>query len=837
MESYRSALKALSSSTSLIKAGRDRSHSKSRTPDYTAPSYASSRPQSDRGVTFHFQHKTISKGKDFTFIKDGLTPASGHQHYIERLSAAEHSNPEITTTLLTQSTRNDRQPSPMLHDGFAHPRRHVDPQRISFGTTGSTKAKRKEFWRDIESTEARRARVQSRLIIELPFELPAIKRAALTRDFCAEVFETRALPYWTVLHAPSRKNDERNFHLHIAYFDRPAGTNSDGEWDFAIYKTKLYKHRIKRSVRPFVNKKHPDVRSIHWIKTMRETFAEIANNYLAEAGLEKRYDPRSYKASGIDKEPTEHLGLIQSYLEKKGVDTYRGTRNAKREIRWRLIQAEDPWVKRFEKAMSHPAIKRPAYAQVKQDLDDIASKGISFTRKAVSRLISAELISRRISIRSNYVDQEIQKLDARSEVDQFLEDIDKKTALEIERSLLDEHRARLASLEDRCRASGASFQKSTQDMLRRFDRMAIMLDYEIPPAVEFGTSAEKDKELPTATSNDATLTTSDIEDAVGILHDFVEESEKAEPYHVAEEIDGIQWEIIERVDEPQPEPEPEHVVEEIDGIQWEFIDQDDEPQSQPEPEHVVEEIDGIQWEIIEQDDEPQSEPEPEHVVEEIDGIQWEIIEQDDEPGPQSANTDHDTFDDSHGNLSTSREFTYDAEEDFLRSEEARWEMKQEINYPPEKGADDRLESVVTGVASSTNDIPTTENHVPKIYTIADFPGTYPFPFSSENETQRRLDAEHDWNTLTNTEIFRLVRENKFAAALCKGTAFHNELFNGTKLLSFEARRRGLDLETGKHDPKMATDPARATLFTDEELVTVDPTRKSKTRQRRDDFEL
>lgn len=189
--------------------------------------------------------------------------------------------------------------------------------------------------------------VQHRFVIELPHELTAAERASLTEKFCAHLGAleegengiTRGMMYTAVIHAPDAHNDARNYHLHIIAHDRPARfLEQYGQWDFEIQEA--FEHRWQIRVRhPFrqnkltiasqwIGKSGSTESGKNFIPVLRRKFAELANEALAAAGLEKRYDHRSYKAMGIDRTPTEHLGTRAAALEAAGVETTIGSLNA-----------------------------------------------------------------------------------------------------------------------------------------------------------------------------------------------------------------------------------------------------------------------------------------------------------------------------------------------------------------------------------------------------------------------------------------------------------------------------------------------------------------------------
>ncbi|MFZ3583377.1 MobA/MobL family protein, partial [Loktanella sp. DJP18] len=438
-----------------------------RTPDFSAPSHPSSRPSTDRGTTFHFAHKTVSKKNDISDGSFSQTTSAAHQGYIERPSAAEKTEPDIYKDLLEiPATDDDGAKSDHV---FNYPERVVDRRNISFGTLGNTKAERKQFWNEVEGSEQRNARVQSRIIAELPVELDSRDRSKIARDFCQQSFEDRGLPYWATLHAPTKKNDPRNYHLHVTYWDRPAARSNDGTWDFQVTEKKRRANRSIATTRPYRKPKHVDTRDIAWPKKLRSAFADTCNYYLAMAGLAKRNDPRSYKDSGLAKEPTEHLGNKSSALESFGLETERGKRNARKEIRWRVAQAETPWMDRVEMLQTSQDLNHTSMSDKKEALLGIASKGITLARRSISHLITAELLGHRVTRRDSFLNDEVMRILKKDDVSTIGDDAQTRLALESEALLIADRKQRIQELVSKCTMNGMALGASSKKLEETFD--------------------------------------------------------------------------------------------------------------------------------------------------------------------------------------------------------------------------------------------------------------------------------------------------------------------------------------------------------------------------------
>lgn len=181
----------------------------------------------------------------------------------------------------------------------------------------------------------RGGRVQTRIIAELPHELSPEQRLAILRRFTA-VLEERSFPYWAVIHAPGQKNDARNYHVHIAYYDRPCRRIRHPKtgrevWDFEITQVNVTKDRHRHLIRPYQQSRDRETSRPGWIHGLRARWSKICNDVLATAGAGKRYDPRSYADMGLDIDPMRHIPSRAYNKERKGEETTEGIHLAVRQ--------------------------------------------------------------------------------------------------------------------------------------------------------------------------------------------------------------------------------------------------------------------------------------------------------------------------------------------------------------------------------------------------------------------------------------------------------------------------------------------------------------------------
>jgi hypothetical protein len=192
----------------------------------------------------------------------------------------------------------------------------------------------------IEISRGRGGRIQTRIIAELPWELNGRERVEVVRDFTAKLAE-RKFPYWAVVHAPGAKNDDRNYHVHIDYYDRPCDRMTDPKngkevWDFEILEEKRYSNRTKYTSRPFQQAKLREANGRKWLRTLRGHWEKVTNEALQKAGIGKRYHLTSNASVGIELDPTSHIHFKTYNKERKGELTADGAALARQQ--WQTKQ-------------------------------------------------------------------------------------------------------------------------------------------------------------------------------------------------------------------------------------------------------------------------------------------------------------------------------------------------------------------------------------------------------------------------------------------------------------------------------------------------------------------
>ncbi|GGD81118.1 MobA/MobL family protein [Croceicoccus mobilis] len=324
------------------------------------------------------------------------------------------------------------------------------PEKPAAGETDheemARKARDEAAARGAEFVDGRGGRIQYRVVGELPHDVPHEARVRILKDFTAE-FEARSLPYVAVMHAPDHTNDDRNWHFHLVYHDRPskrftgqaedhivplkdgAGSKSIaqsklrkdalgdpavqaciGQWDFMVpYEYRKPSGRRKVTY-PFQQPKDRDCNKREFIPMLRRRLSQLTNRELEAAGSIRRTNPRRYTEIGIHKRSDAHLGTKASALESGGIATEQGIRNELNQWEFILRQCRD------EARENQLRIS----GQLKQWRNDVDALGLNAeelarTKEALDRYeVSAQIAAEHHFI-ARLMDEQLDRLRSRAE--------------------------------------------------------------------------------------------------------------------------------------------------------------------------------------------------------------------------------------------------------------------------------------------------------------------------------------------------------------------------------------------------------------------------------------
>lgn len=177
---------------------------------------------------------------------------------------------------------------------------------------------RQRLWNRVEAAEKRKdAQLAREFELALPHQLPQQEMAGMVETFISEQLIPRGMIVDYAIHSPNRAGDERNWHAHLMTTLRPL---EDGQ---------LSKLKDREACAP------------EMIQQWREAWAEIQNRTFerlqvrGDDGQILRVDHRSYEQQGINREPTQHMGVLATGMERNGKVTEIGERNRA------ILQAND----------------------------------------------------------------------------------------------------------------------------------------------------------------------------------------------------------------------------------------------------------------------------------------------------------------------------------------------------------------------------------------------------------------------------------------------------------------------------------------------------------------
>ncbi len=265
------------------------------------------------GRSFHFEHSAIKRDRGDaarSTTTDAGARAAKHARYIDRADAVEKISisPMSADTAVNQGHSSSAQA--YIEDTIKLDQ--IGECSLNFGSIGDTLEERVAFWNRLDAAETRdHSVIQHRIIAELPHDTTPAERLAIVKDFCRR-FDEQKLPYWASIHAPTARNDSRNYHVHVVFSDRPFKKLEDGSYDFE--RIEIYtKAKHKREIRPFRQNKIREYNKKDFAFEARRRFAEAVNRH----SKRQKFDPRSYKNMGYDVTP---MGTVHGFVKNRSDD-------------------------------------------------------------------------------------------------------------------------------------------------------------------------------------------------------------------------------------------------------------------------------------------------------------------------------------------------------------------------------------------------------------------------------------------------------------------------------------------------------------------------------------
>ena len=169
---------------------------------------------------------------------------------------------------------------------------------------------RERLWNGVELRERRKdAQLAREFILGLPAQLSPEEQKASLEQFIRQEITPHGLVADYAIHAPNREGDQRNHHAHVMVTMRPVSENG----------FEANKERAHNSPEQLVKWREA------WADIQNQAFER--NGVTGEDGRTLRVDHRSYEKQGLDIEPTVHLGVHATAMERRGKKTELGDMN------------------------------------------------------------------------------------------------------------------------------------------------------------------------------------------------------------------------------------------------------------------------------------------------------------------------------------------------------------------------------------------------------------------------------------------------------------------------------------------------------------------------------
>ena len=208
---------------------------------------------------------------------------------------------------------------------------------------------RQTLWNAVEKAEPHpKAQLAYSFDIALQNEFSMEENIALARQFLLNEFVSRGMICDFAVHLPDRKDGIQNPHFHVLCPMRPLDEN--GQWGAKQRREYVFDehgNRLCDKSGDFVFNAVPttDWGSPETLEHWRKARCDLCNSKFAEKDLDERIDHRSYERQGVELLPTVHEGPTVRAMEKRGIQTEKGSLN-----RW--IKAANKMILAAEKKVS-----------------------------------------------------------------------------------------------------------------------------------------------------------------------------------------------------------------------------------------------------------------------------------------------------------------------------------------------------------------------------------------------------------------------------------------------------------------------------------------------------
>ena len=234
---------------------------------------------------------------------------------------------------------------------------------------------RNDLWNLAEKTETRsNSRTAREIVINIPHELMQGDQSAgkmLAYEFATNLSQKYKIAVDVAVHAPDKQGDNRNYHAHLLLTTRQIEQEQGDKFKLGK-KSQLEMSNAQLKQAGLLSNQDE-------LKEIRREWAELANTYLAEHGLNERIDHRSHKDRGLETLPTIKMGWKATELERKGIKTDVGDHN-------RAIRAYNAQIEQRNELQQQiqsdttKAQTKPLHAKSAKEIKEIKAELVQITQ-------------------------------------------------------------------------------------------------------------------------------------------------------------------------------------------------------------------------------------------------------------------------------------------------------------------------------------------------------------------------------------------------------------------------------------------------------------------------
>lgn len=311
---------------------------------------------------------------------------------------------------------------------------------------------RNRLWNEVENIEKHsRSQLAREINVALPRELSKDEQKEMLKKYVQEQFVDRGMVADVAIH----RDDKNNPHAHIMLTMRPFQEN--GEWG----NKKRKEYLLDQNGEKVLDKKGKPKYKTHFItdwdkkeslETWREQWANHINLALEKNHIPERVSHLSHEDRGLEELPTIHLGHVVHAMEKRGVETARGSYN--REVQQHnavVIELKDLRERKETLLAQQPSSLKNKEYQIFLDNEQIYSPGQLITLHRAEQYIKEKPTLENIEKRFSQLDKWEDRIKRNDKFHQWrieaIKEVAKRLeAIDMSQKVIEQNKAKISNI-------------------------------------------------------------------------------------------------------------------------------------------------------------------------------------------------------------------------------------------------------------------------------------------------------------------------------------------------------------------------------------------------------